>query len=201
MLAHNALEFYSSGEQVASRAQDAFDLIGRQPHLRVRRGLRCLEARSNGRQIAEAESDPPLSRPVRFHQDDDDQSALLDADLLRLNFGNNMAFGEEKDGTLQGGAETVCRRTCVHGFPRERSIIWPRSSMAKATWSRRDKIASEGLNRFPDSVGGRRCYNLIQQIEARSSRVTTERVWNDPRPTIDVHYRNVTQDLFSLGSV
>ncbi len=49
-----------------------------------------------------------------------------------------------------------------------------------------------------DSIGGSRCYNLIQNIEARQSRVTTERVWNDPQPTIDVHYRNVTKVYFRL---
>ena len=33
---------------------------------------------------------------LRFHQNDDDKSAFLDADLERLSFGNNKAVGEEK---------------------------------------------------------------------------------------------------------
>ena len=54
------------------------------------------------------------------------------------------------------------------------------------------------MTQHPDSVGGRRCFNLIQQIEARSSRVRVERVWNQPQPTIDVFYRNVDEIHFRL---
>ncbi|MFC1637271.1 hypothetical protein ACFL5Z_20825, partial [Planctomycetota bacterium] len=40
------------------------------------------------------------------------------------------------------------------------------------------------------------CYNLIQQIEARSAAIQTERVWSDPLPDIHVTYRNVTRVFF-----
>ncbi|MCH5373906.1 MAG: MG2 domain-containing protein, partial [Planctomycetes bacterium] len=53
-------------------------------------------------------------------------------------------------------------------------------------------------NAFPDSIGGRRCFNLIQQIEAKSSQITTERVWNDPLPKITVSYRNLTKVYFRI---
>jgi hypothetical protein len=52
-------------------------------------------------------------------------------------------------------------------------------------------IAKQGLARFGNSVGGPVVTTL--QIEARSSLVSTQRVWNQPLPTIDARYRNVTK--------
>ncbi|MEA3227044.1 MAG: MG2 domain-containing protein, partial [Planctomycetota bacterium] len=48
----------------------------------------------------------------------------------------------------------------------------------------------------PDSVGGIWCYNLIQQIESKSAAISTERVWNDLLPDIEVTYRNVNRVFF-----
>ena len=42
------------------------------------------------------------------------------------------------------------------------------------------------------------CHNLINQIEAKSSIITIERVWNNPRPDITVKYRNVDEVHFRV---
>ena len=42
------------------------------------------------------------------------------------------------------------------------------------------------------------CHNLINQIEAESSIITIERVWNNPRPDITVKYRNVDEVHFRV---
>ena len=62
------------------------------------------------------------------------------------------------------------------------------------------KLAEEGAEAFPESPGGKLCYNLMRQIEAKSASITTERVWNQPWPTIQVRYRNVTQVYFRAGA-
>ena len=47
------------------------------------------------------------------------------------------------------------------------------------------KMAKRGISIFPESVGAKECRNLIYQIEAKSSLVKTERVWNAPFPKIN----------------
>ena len=54
------------------------------------------------------------------------------------------------------------------------------------------------MRAFPQSPGGILCYNLVKQIEAKSANIMTERVWNEPLPTIRVTYRNVTKVYFRL---
>ena len=59
-------------------------------------------------------------------------------------------------------------------------------------------------NNSKRTVGGKLCANLIQEIEAKSIAITTERVWNEPLPTIRVDYRNLNKVWFrayvGLGS-
>ena len=48
------------------------------------------------------------------------------------------------------------------------------------------KLAKRGAAVFPDSVGGKECKNLINQIESKSSSVSIERIWNAPLPKIQL---------------
>ena len=69
----------------------------------------------------------------------------------------------------------------------------PRVAQAQGDYVLAHTMAGQGRDAHPASLGGRLCYNLIQQIEARSATLRTERVWNDPLPEIYVTYRNVTR--------
>jgi uncharacterized protein YfaS (alpha-2-macroglobulin family) len=60
------------------------------------------------------------------------------------------------------------------------------------------ETALAGMNAFRDSPGGKLCFNLIQQIEAKSSSVLTERIWTDPLPQIAVTYKNLTKVYFRV---
>ncbi len=53
------------------------------------------------------------------------------------------------------------------------------------------EMAVKGRDAFPESPGGKLCFNLIAQIEAKRLRIVTERVWNAPWPRITVNYKNM----------
>lgn len=199
-LAHNAIDFYSSGAQAGNRQQDAFDLSAESPIFGSAEDFIRWQPATND------DSSPTLNgiklyqQLMEFHETDSDQSAFLDNDLARLTFGNNKAFGEEKDSRYKAA---LVRFSDEHTD----SVISSRAlnDLATAIYNqgsgdavKAHEVASTGQNRFPDSVGGRRCHNLIQRIEAKEARVATERVWNNPRPTIDVSYRNITKVHFRL---
>ena len=59
-------------------------------------------------------------------------------------------------------------------------------------------LAQQGAQAFPNTPGGDLCYNLVKQIEAKSASIMTERVWNEPSPSIRVTYRNLTKVYFRL---
>ncbi len=192
-LAHNALQFYSTGEQAAARAQDAFDLQAGSPIFADAAEFIAWNPEATDETSPTLKAIRLFQDLIRFHQKDDDRAALLDADLLRLEFGNNKAFGEEKTARYKAALKRFADKFADHEISTRALYDWATAVHGEGDWVEARKLAQQGLARFPDSVGGRRCYNLIQLIEARMSQVSTERVWNKPLPTIDVRYRNVTK--------
>jgi uncharacterized protein YfaS (alpha-2-macroglobulin family) len=192
-LAHNALEFYTAAEQAGARAEDAFDLQADSPIFADAAEFMAWKPESTDETSPTLKAIRLYQDLIRFHQADDDRAALLDADLLRLEFGNNKAFGEEKTARYKAALKRFADKFADHKISARALFDLATAVHGEGDWVEARKIAQQGLARFENSVGGRRCYNLIKQIEARSSQVSTERVWNKPLPTIDVRYRNVTK--------
>ena len=100
-VAHQAITFYSSGEQAASKSESEFEISADGPIFRPKAEFLAWQP------VKEA-SDSPLVKAIklyqellRFHENDEDKSALLDADRGRLVFGYNSAQGEEKTRSIR----------------------------------------------------------------------------------------------------
>jgi uncharacterized protein YfaS (alpha-2-macroglobulin family) len=195
----DALNFYVTGEQAGAKASDAFELTATSPIFATVDDFMKWD-------VPAADADSRIVKALklyqtvlRFHKNDKDPTAFNDADLGRLVFGHNKAVGEEKNAAYKMALKAFADKNAKHEL----------SAVAKARWagvlqSEQDlvsarEIASEGLKAFPNSVGGKQCYNIIQQIEAKSSQVSIERVWNGtPLPEINVRYRNLNKAYFRL---
>ncbi|MEE3373301.1 MAG: alpha-2-macroglobulin family protein [Planctomycetota bacterium] len=197
-LAHEAISFYSSGEQAAARPEDAFDISSDSPVFGTAEEFERWE-------IEAPESTGPLAKALRlfqkllrFHRGDDDRSAYLDVDLLRLQFGNNQAFGESKPARYQAALERFAEKHSGHPVSARALHLLAEAWSRSGQMTRAHATALQGRTRFPDSVGGRRCHNLITQIEAPSLQVSTERVWSRPQGSVQVSYRNLGQVFFRV---
>ena len=195
-LAHEALEFFSSGEQAAAKAEDAFELTADSPIFATTEEFTAWNV-----QTTDAES--PTLKAIRLYQDllamhrgDEDKTALLDADLLRLKFGNDKALGEEKSSRYKSALKRYVDRWGDHEVSARARYEWANVLIQENDPAAAHALAEQGARAFPDSVGGRLCYNLLRQIESKSSSILTERVWNAPWPMIRVNYRNLTRVYF-----
>ena len=195
-VAYEALEFYAAGEQAGAKAQDAYVLLASSPIFApVQEFLEW--------NIESPDTDSPLLKAIRlyqsllaFHQDDQDPTALADADLSRLIFGFNHAFGEERTGTLQS-----CPGPILEALGEPPRVVPGAGGVARVLQDEENLVdahqfAQQGWKSFPDSVGGKLCFNLLQEIEAKEINVSVERVWNNPWPAIHVQYRNLTKVHF-----
>ncbi|MBK8478597.1 MAG: hypothetical protein IPL39_20635 [Opitutaceae bacterium] len=192
-LAYEALSFYQIGEQAAVGAEDAFEIAATGP-------IFGDVAEFAKWQVDTADTGCPQLKAIRlyqallqFHRGDTDRSAFHDADLARLNFGYNAAVGEGKDERYDAALRRFVAATEKHEISaRAVFLIASRQNSAGelvAAW----KTAQLGRGAFPGSAGGNQCFNLIEQIEARSAQLDTEGVWNAPWPTLNITYRNVTR--------
>ena len=101
-IAYQALQFYTSGEQAAAKPEDAFELSADPPAFGVVSIFGSADEFIHGKIERRADESPVekalfLYRDLlQFHRSDAEPSALADADLARLIWAYNTAFGESK---------------------------------------------------------------------------------------------------------
>ncbi|NND99541.1 MAG: hypothetical protein HKN47_19675, partial [Pirellulaceae bacterium] len=198
VIAHNALEFYSAAEQGGARSQVAFDLMASSPIFGPRNDFLAWEPETTDAESPKLKAVRLYQQLIQFHLEDDDPVALLDVDLARLVFGSNLAFGEEKTARYKAALRRFADDYADHEISARAWHHLAQVHHEDEEYVKAKEIAELGLARFPQSIGANRCYNLIQQIQAREGKVATERIWNRPLPTIDITYRNITQFHFRL---
>jgi hypothetical protein len=197
-IAHEALTFYSSGEQAASKAEDAFELTAESPIFAPADEFVKWEPAATDTDSITLKAVKLFQNLMRFHANDADKSALLHTDLSRLILGNNRAFGEEKPARYKAALKHFVDQWADHEISAWARYEWAHVLHNENELFEAHKIAKQGEQTYPNSIGGKMCFNLVRQIEAKSSRIDTERVWNAPLPMIDVHYRNVTDIHFRI---
>jgi hypothetical protein len=195
-LAHEALSFYNAGEQVGVLPRDTYEFMADSP-------IFAPVAEFIQWEPVTTDTESPKLKAIRlyqgllaFHQNDSNKSALIDADLHRLIFGYNQALGSDKAVFYMEALERFVDQWSNHELVARALYEWARVVHLQGDYVQAHMLASKGRDMYPNSTGGKLCYNLIKQIEARSATIMTERVWNNPLPDIKVTYRNVTRIFF-----
>jgi hypothetical protein len=213
-IAYQALQFYTSGEQAAAKPEDAFELSADSPI------LESAEKFIGWQPAAGADTESPALKAIRlyqallaFHKNDTaPRLAFAHADLERLTWGWNSAFGEDKNVHYKAALEDFIRAYAdfdisTLAMEREARVLQQEGDLVGA-----HKLALRGVKVFPQSPGGELCRNLVTGIEAKSASITTERVWQcgagvppaspagvspaGPCPNITISYRNVEAVYF-----
>ena len=195
-LAHEAIQFYQAGEQGAIQGENVFVLDAQSPI------FDDATAFVQWRPKTTATNDPILKAVgllqdlTAFHEDDEIPDARADADLLRLAFGWNQATGDTKSARYKAALERFVAQWADHEVSDRALYQWASVLNGEGAFVEAHKLATRGLQTYAASIGGIWCYNLLQQIEAKSLTLSGERVWNAPWPTLDVSYRNVDKAHF-----
>jgi len=193
VLAHNALEFYQAGEQAGSKAEDAFEIRADSPVFAPAAEFLKWTPESADEGSVTLRAVNLHRNLLAFHGGDKDKTAFIDADLLRLNFAGDKAVGEEKNERYKAALERLAKEWADHEISARARCHWAGALKEDGDLVEAHKVARQGADAFPDAAGGKMCWNLIQEIEARELSLQTERVWNAPWPTVNVAYRNVTK--------
>ncbi len=195
LVAYDALDYYSAGEQAGAKAEDAFVLEADGPIFDAVDAFLKWDP-------AATETPSPTVKAIRlyqalltFHRADADPAARLDADLQRLAFGQNTAFGETKLARYTAALE---RFAATHaGTPAAaRALAMQAESVSGDDPAQAHALALRGRAAATPGAGATLCSNLVLRLEAPAMYVTTERVWSSPPSEIVVSYRNVNRIYF-----
>ena len=191
-LANEALKFYTSGEQAAAKPEDAFEIAADVPIFGNSETFLGWNPDTTDLDSPKLKAIRLYQELLRFHQNDRDLSAFLDADIGRLVYAHNVAFGETKSARFKDALKAVADKWADHELSALAIYHWARTLQQEDSLVEARSTAQRGANAHRDSAGGKLCRNLIAEIEAKSANIMTERVWNAPWPKIQVRYRNVT---------
>ncbi|MFM1770385.1 MAG: hypothetical protein RJA22_2914 [Verrucomicrobiota bacterium] len=195
-VAHEALKFYSSGEQAAAKPEDAFEVSADSPVFGGVDEFLAWQPATTDTAAPKLKAIRLYQDLLRFHRRDADPAALLLADIERVQFGQNVAFGENANTRAKAAYQAIATAHGDHelgGYAnyRRARVLQQEGDLAAAR-----TLALSVRGAFRDTFAGRKAHNLIEEIETPSASIQTERVWNAPWPGIQVRYRNVTNVWF-----
>jgi len=200
-VAFQALEFYSLDEQFI-RQQGAFDIQADSPILASTSEFLGWDPQTEDEDSYLLKAVRLYQELLRFHADDQDNTALLDADLGRLRFGQVVTTGDESRSRYRAALTRFADDHVTHRLSATalgwlaQSIHAEGKDLVEAV-----RIAEQGKARFPNSVGGKQCHNLIATITSKTLAATTERVWpikGQGLNSIELQYKNIDKVWFRL---
>jgi hypothetical protein len=143
-VAQQALAFYTAGEQAGARPEDAFDLPATSPVFDAADAFVAWE-------VPAADPTSPVLKALRLYQDllrfhaqDEDPSALADADLQRLHFADNTAVGEEKEARYKAALERFVERWADHELSALALERWARLLQQSGELVEAHRVATRG---------------------------------------------------------
>lgn len=195
-IAQEALSFHTSAEQAGARPEDAFEISASDPIFAPVPDFLAWDPATTETNAPALKAIHLYQEVLRFHHDDADKSALLDADLARLVWGSNVAFGEETTDRYEAALKRFADENADHEIASMALHNLAQSVFHRDEPAEAHAIAERGRAIHPESPGGKNCANLVGTIETPSASIQTERVWNAPWPDIRVSYKNTTKVWF-----
>ena len=203
VVARDAIAFHQTGERGLVDPEDAFELEASSPALQDVNAFRVWKpAQAEADKELVTDKDSPVLRVISlyqqildFHADDEDQTAFRSVDLDRLIWARGVAVADAEAEPDDEFCKAV--RIFIEQCGDHEISAMARFQLAEVIRSESPAearmIALKAVDRYPTTIGGKQCHNLIAQIEAKELAVATERTWAKPWPALHVTYRNIEQ--------
>lgn len=212
-LAHRALEFFRNDETGLTRPAYQFRIEGKTPFATAVEFSRS-DFTTRDSLSLQYYALTLLQDLVAFHLNDKQPDALVDVDLIRLNFVRDNATSERRDSLYVQALRDM--RMKFHDHP---VSAWPAYELAryyhqqgnqytpgqdahKDDRRRADRICQEAIDRFPESDGAKNCEALQAQLRQKSLAIDVERVNTPDSPFLaSISYQNVKKVYLRLIAV
>ena len=195
-IAHQAAQFNALDEQV-TRAQDNFELTADSPIFADTEAFLQWQPSS--------ESKSPTLRAIaiyqdllRFHANDDDPTAKLNADLQRIRLGARVGVGDDDGVRYRAALQRFSDKNVKHEISTIALAFQAQSWQSNDDLVKTREVATVGMQRFAESIGGKRCFNIVQQIERPQLNLVAEQIWNGEQVEIQATHVNLSEVHFRL---
>lgn len=219
-LAFRAVDFYSSNDAGLTSPANSFS-INKEQYFGSIEQFATLDIASPDAFSFDFHALKLLQEIMEWHQTDAEPTALIDANLIRLNFVHDKSALPEKDNLFLSALTQLQTRYSNHEASAEiayhiaqllngdNSEVIPydeensksQSPDSEKKWNKKKaaELCKTAITRFPDSFGGKNCRALLESIEQPSLALTVSNAVPVQKPALAlVTYRNTPKIFFRL---
>ncbi|MCL2739161.1 MAG: MG2 domain-containing protein, partial [Bacteroidales bacterium] len=133
-----------------------------------------------------------LQQVIDFHANDNDPTALIDANLHRIDFVYKNSVDPQKDSAYLDALYTLDERFANH--PASTEILFRIAGTYNRQMKKREamEVIEKATARFPDSFGSKNCLALRDEIKQPELRLTADEATLPNKPfLLSVRYKNI----------
>lgn len=198
ILAHRALAFFQNDEVDLPSPQEDFEVTGLEMLAPVDAFL-AEGIRSPNPDNPRFQALLIYQRLLRFHRAADSVTALVDCDLLRLDFAKNITRHEEKDTTYYEAVRVLHDRYLDDPISAQAGYYLARYQHEKGDYAAAIARCREEMRRHPESRGAVNCRALEADILRKEVQLTVEESVRPDAPVlVSAGFRNVTEVHFRI---
>ncbi|MDO8928747.1 MAG: hypothetical protein Q7W54_07145, partial [Bacteroidota bacterium] len=221
LLAHRAIDFYSSSDAGLTKPAITF-LVNDKGYFSTTTEFSALKISSPDAFSFEFQALKLYQEVVNLHLNDNDPTALIDADLERLSFVHEKSTLPEKDSLYLAALYLLESKHLNHPsstevayqiavqlnnddeqevIPFKGASTTNQAVSEKNKWYKKQaiEICQAAIKRFPDSFGAKNCRSLIESIQQPSLSITTSYATIIGKPSLAlVEYKNIPKIYFRL---
>ncbi|HJU45564.1 MAG TPA: hypothetical protein VJ647_02220, partial [Chitinophagaceae bacterium] len=211
LLAHRALDYFRNDERDINKPADAFE-IKDPAYFAPADEFIDLNIAANDTLSLHRKALLLYQRLLTFHLDDSRPDALIDADIARLEFVNQYGVMESKDSLYLQALQVIAAKYktlpaaaqawyLIARWHADKAALYEplKDSTYRYEYVTAQKICENIAAQKDSSEGKINCYNLLNEIDRRVIRLTTEKV-NIPGAPFRalVNYKNCRQVYFRI---
>ena len=218
-LAFRAVDFYSSNDAGLTAPANSFSINNKQYFSSITDFIK-LNITSSDTFSFDFHALKLLQEIIALHQYDAEPTALVDADLSRLNFVHDKSTLPKKDSLFLVALTQLQNHYSNHEASAE--IAWHKAQLlngdaemipynendaenktenSEKKWNKKKavEICNETISRFPESFGGKNCKALLESIQQPFLSVTISNAIPIQKPSLAlVSYKNAPKIYFRL---
>lgn len=192
-VAFSAISFYQDGDQLRKSPEESFEL----------------EADSDAFAPAEifiqyspetTDISSPLLKAMKlyqkllnFHLNDLSKEAFVDTDINRLIFIKAYSVGEEKTNRYLARLSEIAQTCTIASLSSLAYYYWAEELYNQNNYLEAHTIAQKGVDRDPESYGGKMCRSLLTRIEAKYMDLESEYALTSQFQEVKLDYKNITR--------
>ncbi len=187
-LAHRAIDFYANQEAGLTRPVYAFSMTGSEYFSDIDTFI-AMKITTKDTDSFKYRALLVFQELLRFHRDDKESGALIDANLKRLNFINAHAVVANKDFVYEDALTKMTTRYADNPEIAEAWYLLAQLYMTRGNayvahqsddnrWDKKKarELCEQTIKKYPGSLGANNCEYLLVQLDARWLQVQLERV-------------------------